>query len=758
VKAKSKVETRKPKLGRSKAAAGKPGGKPKTLPLLVEIGCEEIPARFLAAARKDFGNAVVNGLGQARLLPEGPGDAPLFETYATPRRLVALVPRVLENQTDLVEEVLGPPVKAALDAQGKPTKAAESFAGKNGVSVKDLTQVTTPKGEYMALKRTSKGLPSGQVLSEILPTTVLSLGFPKSMYWVAKAGPRFVRPIRWLLALVGEGPGAKLVPFKVAGVRSGDLTFGHRGDKGGPVRVRSFAEFESKLGKLHVEISPEKRQERVQTECKVLLEQTHWRVVPDPGLEDWIVNSTEWPRGLVGGFDERFLQLPREILITVMRDHQKYFAVEDKAGNLQPLFLTVLNVDGDPKGLIRAGHERVLAARFSDAEFFWKADQKIPVKERQAALEGVTYQAQLGNYAEKVRRMKNAAREICAVLMTRLEGFGEEQQAQIDRAVELAKCDLTTQMVFEFPELQGVVGGLYARAQGEPEPVAEAIYDHYLPKSAEDPCPRSVVGAVVSLADKLDSVASGFAVGLEPTGSSDPFALRRAGNGAIKVLVELALPIPLRALVQQAVNQLIVEWSKPQVEVFSSVVGFFEDRLRYFLEFVRGLRYDTVRAALAAGWDVPADVLARAEALEKIRDTADFEALSVAAKRIKNILAKSASASDWQPGEVEAALLEAREEKALFEAFGRVAETVAERRQAAQYELALKAVAELRAPVDGFFDKVLVMAEDPAVRANRLRLLGQLDGLFSGIAQFAEISAAPANVGATTKVKVVNES
>lgn len=756
-----KGQSQKPKFEKRKAAGSAEARapvEPHTLSLLVEIGCEEIPARFLAAARSDFGRALVNALGQARLLPEGCGDDSLFETYATPRRLITRVPRVLQKQTDLVEEVLGPPVKVAFDAQGNPTKAAESFAQKNGVGVRALKQVTTPKGEYLALKRTSKGQSAGQILSGILPATILGLTFPKSMYWVAKAGPRFVRPIRWLLALLGEGKDAKVIPFEVAGVRSGDSTHGHRGDKGGEVRVRSFEELESRLRKLRVEISPEKRQERVRTECRVLLEQTDWQVVPDPNLEDWIVNSTEWPRGLVGGFEERFLELPREILITVMRDHQKYFAVEDKSGNLRPLFLTVLNVDGDPRGLIRAGHERVLAARFSDAEFFWKSDQKTPLKERQAALEGVTYQAQLGNYAEKVRRMKNAAREVSALLGERLEGFGEERRAQIDRTVELCKCDLTTQMVFEFPELQGVVGGLYARAQGEAAPVAQAIYDHYLPRGTEDPCPRSVVGAVVSLADKLDSVVSGFAVGLEPTGSSDPFALRRAGSGVVRVLVELALPVPIRALVEKAVSQLVVSWSKPQVEVFSSVMGFFEDRLRYYLEFVRGFRYDTVRAVLKAGWDVPADALARAEALERIRDTAGFEALSVAAKRIKNILAKSASASDWQPGEVDVALLEASEEKTLYEAFGKIAEAVARHRQDAHYEPALKAIAELRAPVDGFFDKVLVMAEDPAVRSNRLRLLGQLDGLFSGIAQFAEIAAAPSNVGAPTKVKVVSEN
>ncbi len=760
---KSKSEIRKLRPERSEGSklawsgAGSAAEDHPTAALLIEIGCEEIPARFLTAAQTDFGSALVNALGEARLLPEGAGAEPLFETYATPRRLVALVPRVLEKQTAQVEEVLGPPVKVAIDAEGNPTKAAESFAQRNGVRVQDLARVNTAKGEYLALRKTTKGLPATQILSEFLPRVVLGMTFPKSMYWVAKAGPRFVRPIRWLLALLGEGKQARVIPFEVAGVRSSGSTYGHRTVARGPVRIKSFKEYSTKLRQLHVEIDPEKRRERVCSECKVLLEQTKWRVVPDPNLEDWIVNSTEWPKGLVGGFEQRFLQLPREILITVMRDHQKYFAVEDKAGKLRPLFLTVLNVDGDPKGLIRGGHERVLAARFSDAEFFWKADQRVPLRDRQAALEGVTYQAQLGSYAEKVRRMKNVAREICALLEPN-GGFYPYQEQAVLRTVDLCKCDLTTQMVAEFPELQGIVGGLYARSQGEEIPdVPEAIYDHYKPVGLDDSNPRTVIGSIVSLADKLDSVVSGFAVGLEPTGSSDPFALRRAANGVVKVLVELSLPVPLRALVEKAVHQLNVNWNRPQMEVFSSLINFFAERLRYYLESARGFRYDTVRAVMAAGWDVPADAARRAEALEKIRDSQDFEALSVAAKRIKNILAKSASAADWQPGEVDAAALQAGEEKALYQAFEEVRETVNQHRQAGEYEKALKTIARLRQPVDRFFDKVLVMAQDAALRANRLRLLGKLDELFSGVAHFAEIAPAPQNVGASTKVKVTSE-
>jgi glycyl-tRNA synthetase beta chain len=744
----SKAEA--PKLAGARKAGGSAGA--RTLPLLVEIGCEEIPARFLKDAQEGLGKALEAALRGSRLLPEGGAGC---QTFSTPRRLVARA-QVLKSQPDKVEEILGPPVKVAFDAAGKPTRAAESFAQKNGVDVSGLARATTPKGEYLAVRKSLRGLPARQILAELLPGVIVGLSFPKSMYWVAKSGPRFVRPIRWLLALLGEGKEAQVVSCQVAGVRSGDRTRGHRTMSRHEARVGSFQEYIAELRRLQVELDPAARRERVRKESKVLLEKLNLAVIKNQDLEDWVVCSTEWPRALVGGFDERFLHLPREILITVMRDHQKYFAVEDSKGKLQPRFLAILNVDGDPKGLIRAGHERVLEARFSDAEFFWNADLRTTLYERTPLLDGITYQASLGSYADKVRRMKVISEEICAALES--QGMLQAgQKEHVLRAVDLCKCDLTTLMVGEFPELQGTVGGLYARHQSIPvsDEVADAIYDHYLPRSPDDPLPRSVVGAkvsagaVVSLADKLDSVVGGFAVGLEPTGSSDPFALRRAGNGSIKVMVEFPLPISLKQIVQSALNGLDVEWRRPREEVFHAIVAFFEERLQYYLESARGLRYDTVRAVLGAGWDVPSDAWARAQALEKIRDTADFEALSAAAKRIKNILAKSAGAADWQPGEVQAEQLEAGPERDLYEGFRSAKSEASGFFARREYAKGLKRIAGLRGRVDRFFDKVLVMAEDRGVRANRLRLLGKLDELFSGVARLAEIVPA-ARVDAST--------
>jgi len=710
--------------------------------LLLEVGCEEIPARFLSHAQKQFGERVHAALAEARLLPGVVDHDAALQSCSTPRRLVLHIPAVLERQPDKVEEVLGPPVKIAFDPAGKPTRAAQSFAEKQGVELQDLARVTTPKGEYLAVKKTTRGRPALELLPALLPQAILGMTFPKSLYWAGISGPRFVRPIRWLLALLGEGKQAEVIPFEIAGVKSGDATYGHRAYAPGALRANNFKEYLMQLRQAYVEVETKSRVNKIQEKCKVLLED-NLRRVENPWLEEWHGNSTEWPSAIRGEFDPRFLHLPREVLITVMRDHQKYFAVEDRKGSLQPLFLAILNMDSDPHGLIRRGHERVLAARFSDAEFFWNADLKTTLYERRTLLEGITYQAGLGTYAEKTRRMREVARG----LVDLLGKAGKINHAEAEhalRAVDLCKCDLTTQMVQEFPELQGVVGGLYARAQSvEPEEdeVADAIYDHYRPVGAEDSCPRSIVGAVVSLADKLDSVAGGFALGHEPTGSSDPFALRRQGNAIVKVLLELHLPLDLKEAAQLALQTLDIPWRVPQVEVFEHLLKFFEERLKYDLESLRGFRYDTVRAVLAAGWDVPGDALARAEALQALRGSADLEALCVAAKRIKNILSKSASAKDWEAGDVDSELLKESAERELAEAFARVSGEVASLRKSGEYRPALEKISTLRPSVDLFFDKVLVMAEDLTLRQNRLRLLGKLDGLFSGIASFAEIAS-----------------
>jgi glycyl-tRNA synthetase beta chain len=730
-----------------------------TTPLLLEIGCEEIPARFLADAELQLAERLMAALKEARLLRDGVLAAAKLHSYSTPRRLVAHVPSVLGSQPDAVEEIVGPPAKLAFDTEGNPTRAAESFAAKAGVQLHDLLQVETSKGLYVASKRSVPGLLAETVLASALPSVIRGLTFPKSMIW-EDSGVRFVRPIRWIVALLGEREAAQVIPFEVAGVRSGNLTYRHRLAKRQEVAVIGFKDYASKLRRGDVEIDAAKRRERIRRELQVSLDGftgnisqglpgATVKLVLDQGLEDWIVCSTECPRAIVGEFDARFLELPREILITVMRDHQKYFAVESWSGagsdsKLAPSFVTVLNVPGDPAGIIRRGHERVLAARLEDAKFFWHADQKVPLRERVSMLERVTYQAKLGSYADKVRRMLAVAKEVCS----QLQGIGRlrsEDTVHVLRAVELAKCDLTTQMVQEFTELQGIVGGLYAAAQGEPAQVSQAIYDHYKPGSTEDKCPRSAVGAIVSLADKLDALVSGFLVGLEPTGSSDPFGLRRAGNGIIKIAAEVGdvAGLDVLALVDSALR---MHPGLQSVHDTSNAVGtFLRERAEYYFGAVRGLRYDTVRAVVnsSSGWSPPADALRRGRALDQVRDTEDFKVLSIAAKRTRNILSKSASQVDLTgSAQVDENLFQAQEERDLFIAYQSVREVLDRLQAGADYVAAFLELAKLRVPVDQFFDKVMVMDQNLALRTNRLALLKGLNALaFSRLADLSEIES-----------------
>jgi glycyl-tRNA synthetase beta chain len=720
---------------------------PDSLPLLLEVGCEEIPARFLRDAEGGLGERVFAALESARLLPEAcraPRKAPKaerrFETYSTPRRLVVHVPAVRTQQPDKVEEILGPPVKVSVDAEGKFTRAAESFAQKNAASLDDLIRTTTPKGEYLSIRKTVKGEAARQVLAQILPPAILGLTFPKSMYWRSKSDPRFVRPIRWIVAILGAGKDAATVPFEVLGVNSNNFTFGHRAKGSKPVVVTGFMNYSRKLAQDNVEIDYLKRITRIVEDARTVLGEG--QVVPDEWLVDWIANATEWPRPILGSFDERFLHLPREILTTVMRDHQRYFAVEKPgAGGAQPEahrelaphFIAVLNMPSDAQGLIRQGHERVLTARFRDAEFFWAADQKIPVRDRVPLLDKVTYQAKLGSYGDKIRRMSAFAVRFC-VLLEKSERLKPDQTAAVLRAVELSKCDLTTQMVQEFTELQGVVGGLYARAQGEPEEIATAIYDHYLPLGVEGAGPRTLAGALVSLTDKVDTVVGGFTAGLEPTGSRDPFALRRAGNGIVKVLIEFGIEITF----SQIIAESLATFAQPaQDGQQAAMVAFLEERLNFYLETVTGCRHDTVRAVLAVSGGTPLDALERAQAVEKIRDTDDYIALAAAAKRTRNILRKSAAEEEFAQGTLNPALFQEEPEVELHKAYESIFQAASGE---GDYGTLLSLTARLRPYIDKFFDKVLVMHSDPSIRKNRLLLLHLLDTqVFSRVADLSEI-------------------
>jgi glycyl-tRNA synthetase beta chain len=756
---KSKLENRNPELGASFEF------RVSNFAFLLEVGCEEIPARFLHDAEKGLGERVQAALREARLLPEaevgavrdpspegfGPQGEPPLQTYSTPRRLIIHVPALLGRQPDKVEEILGPPVKVAVGAEGKYTRAAESFAQKNSSRLEDLTRSITPKGEYLVLRKTTQGRSAQQILPEILPSAILGLSFPKSMYWMEKSDPRFVRPVRWVLAILGEGKQAETVNFEILGVKSGNFTFGHRAKRRQPLRVADFNDYTKKLAQARVEIDPPRRQERVLREAQALLEKASLKLVRDEWLVDWVVSSTEWPRPMLGSFDERFLHLPREILITVMRDHQKYFAVEDGQGNLRPHFVAVLNIDSHEKGLIRQGHDRVLRARFTDAEFFWNADQRMPLRERVPLLDKVTYQAKLGSYGDKVRRMKRVGRGLWAVLYNQ-QRLTASAESEIMKAIELSKCDLTTQMVQEFPELQGVIGGLYAKEQGESDSVADAIYDHYKPQGANDNCPRSLIGAGVALADKIDAVTSGFVAGLAPTGSSDPFGLRRQANGIVRIIVEFSISDNLMGHVLSVINEFsssdptLYMHTQKAKSLAANVVEFIRERVSFYLEETEGLEYDIVRAALGAhevtwnlGENNPVNIVERARALKQVRATEGFVKLCGAAKRIRNILSKSADSPDSLGCHFDKNLFEREEETSLGEATEKIEQEAQVLAREGKFVPALREITKLVGPVDRFFDSVLVMAENQRIRDNRLKLLNRLNQIFSAIVDLSQV-------------------
>lgn len=649
---------------------------------LLEIGVEEVPDWMLLGALESLRAGFSEQAGGLN------GTIELLE--ATPRRLALLATGLADHLPDAQQVVPGPYLSAG-------AKAAEGFAKKNGVTVDQLIKDSDAKGERYFFTSHKKGASAVDLLTRAVPALITAIPWPKTMYWATKE-LRFIRPIRWLVALFGN----QVLPVEIGNVRAGAATRGHRilGAKG-PLPVTA-ATYEKVLHDNGVIVRAEERRKRITAALTAEVE-------PDSELLTTLVYLTEFPSTIRGQFDPSYLELPKEILSTVMRHHQRYFSILSADGGLAAGFVAVTNTDGDPDGLIRQGNERVLRARFNDARFFWNADQRRPLRSRVDDLEKVTFQAKLGSYKDKTERVVKLSRELA-----RLVGTGV---AHVERAAHLAKCDLTTDMVKEFTDLQGVVGGLYARAQHEPEPVWMAMYDHYKPLSMEDSIPRTLDGQLLSIADKLDTLRECFRIGLIPSGSKDPFALRRAAQGIVKILFEAKLPIPLAELVGDV----------PQLG------DFLLERVQFYLREILGFAYDEVNAVLAVAPTTLADVHERVAAVHDVRPTADFEPLAASFKRIKNIL-KQAGVSSKQPFHEK--MLGDGPERELYTAWGHVRAEVA---KAFSYGDKLSAIATLRPQVDLFFDKILVNDPDPAVRQNRLALLHGLLTEFSTIADFSEI-------------------
>ena len=679
--------------------------------LILEIGTEEIPARMIGRARKDLERLFIESLRAMDLL-----DGARVSVEATPRRLALFARNLPPRQADRTETLTGPSRKVAFDEAGNPTRAALGFARKAGVAVDELEVRDDGK---LAVQRLIAGRDAGSLLAERLPGVVLGLRFPRAMYWGGKGSPRFIRPIRWLVALLD----GEVLPFEIAGVRSGRETSGHRRLGPGPHALRASDDYVRVLRENAVILSSDERSRKIVSEAEALLPPGR-RLRRNERLLETLVYETEFPTALLGSFEESYLSLPDEVLETVMLVHQKYFAIEDESGALTNRFVAVANSGGDATGVIRAGHERVLRARFNDARFFWDFDQRSSLAERVEDLKDVTFQASLGSYWDKSEANLAAAAGIVDAL-----GMDPETASDATRAVQLAKCDLTTEMVGEFPELQGKIGGLYALAQREPRGVADAIYDHYLPLGAAGPIPRSEAGRVASLADKLATLGGMFGLGLIPTGSKDPLALRRAAYSAIRIVVEGRMALSLDRLVE-------ISGAGGHAPALRD---FLLERLRHWLHDAGGFAPDVVQAVLAASDSVPVDVLARASALGEVRETHEFESLAVSFKRIRNILDHAGVSGSATSNGVDTALLEEGAETALHEALEGVAAKVAAHR-ATDYAASLREIAVLRPALDCYFDDVLVMAEDESVRRNRLSFLAGMLARLSTIADFAAIA------------------
>jgi glycyl-tRNA synthetase beta chain len=687
---------------------------------LLEVRAEEIPARMLAPAVAELATRLAGDLEERGLK----GDV---ETAFTPRRLVLVARGLAEREPDREERVVGPPATVGFGADGEPTRAALGFAARCGVAVGDLERVATDKGEYLAATVRSAGRPTGEVLAELVPRAVAALAWPKTMRWGAGYGP-WVRPVHGALALFA----GEVVPFTLFGVASGGETVGHPVLSPQPFAVKSFADYRRKLGRRGVEIAPAARRAMLVAGMSAAAGELGGELVDDPALLDKLAAICEVPGVLVGAFEPAFLDLPREVLITSLRDHQSALTVEapkpadGAARPLLPYFLTVMDRGDDPAGRVRAGNEWVVAARLADARFFYEEDRKLPLAERARRLGQLSFHEKLGSYADKGERIGALTR----MLVEELSWDADLDDALA--AAALLKADLAAEMVKEFTSLQGVMGGLYARGEGAPEAVWQAIYDQYLPAAADDPIPRGRVGRLTALADRIDTLVGIFGLGLVPTGSRDPFGLRRAALGAVRIALEGELPLDLDLVAARAALLYGDRLERSGEEILEALRPFLYDRIRYLLG-LRGYAYDEIEAALAVGGGNLPDLAARVDAVHRVREEEAFLSVALAAKRIVNIV------KDHPEYPLDEAALVEDAERALHDSFRALKSDIEAAAAAREYERALRRIADLAPVLDRFFVEVLVMDEDRSLRRNRIALLQSIQRVISRTVRLTEV-------------------
>ncbi|MGI5863272.1 MAG: glycine--tRNA ligase subunit beta [Myxococcales bacterium] len=686
--------------------------------LLLEIGSEELPASFVLPALQEMRELFTAKAASARLAH---GE---IHTYGAPRRLALLVEGVAERQGDLSEEILGPPVKVAFSADGKPTQVAEKWAAAHKVGLDELQQKDTPRGRYVFIVRSEKGKPAGEVLPELLAAIVEGIHFRKSMRW-GWEDETFARPVQWIAALFGD----ETVDFRFADVKSSDATRGHRFLAKAPIVLGAPAEYLAKLEEAYVFADHERRMAMIKEGIAAEAAAIGGKVLDDPALLETVTFLVEHPTAVLGSFDKEFLELPPEVLVSEAKGHQKYFSVVDGDGKLLPAFVAVSGTPIKDKAVARAGFERVLRARLSDARFFFTEDKKRPLAERVDELKRVVFQQKLGTSYEKMERF----RELAAWLADSL-GLGAEKKT-VERAAYLCKADLVTGMVGEFPELQGVMGREYSQGVETPE-VALAIFEHYLPRSAGDSLPTRDAGAIVGIADRLDTITGIIGIGKGPTGAADPYGLRRACLAVINIVLARGYRFSLGAAVDKALALLgkrVADHAKTRREV----LDFFRERLKNL--WAEDHRRDVVEAVLSAGFDDMVDALLRLKAMSAIVGQPDFEPLAAAFKRAVNIIEKQAK--DVAAGEVDPGLFSEEAERGLHQALVSTRGSIDQAVRAEDYPAALRDITGLKPAIDRFFDTVRVMAEDPKVKQNRVALLAEVGRVFRGIADFSKIQA-----------------
>ena len=685
--------------------------------LLFEIGTEEIPAAFLTKAITDIEEIVKKSLSEKRIPFTG------IQVLATPRRLCLYIAELAEKQEDQTIEKLGPSRKTAFDEKGNPSKAALGFAKGQGLEISQLETIMTEKGEYLACRKTIAGEPTAVLLPEILTKLVTSIPFRKSMRW-ADYQLRFARPIHWILALYG----GIIVPLKLEAVQSSDCSYGHRFLAPNAFTVKNFADYKEKTRQNFVIVDPTERKKIILVEAQRAAAVVGGKIFYTDDLLETIIFIVEYPVIVRGNFDQEFLQVPKEVLTTTMISHQKYFPVTDAAGQLLPYFIAVSNTKARDLSVVARGNEKVLRARLADARFFFEEDQKVPLEKRLDALKKVVFHKLLGTSYDKVMRF----RKLAAIIADKVNPAIKKS---VDRAAQLSKADLETQMVGEFSELQGIMGREYALLSGENPVIAQAIYEHYLPIAAGGDLPQTEEGAIVGIADKVDTITGFFGVGLPPTGTADPYALRRQALGVINIILAKRYQLPLDFLIEESLKLLDSSLKKPAAETKKDVREFFAGRYQNQL-ISQGYAYDTVEAVLAGGLTDLVETSEKIKALQDFRSNPEFEPISIAFKRVDNIL------KDFRDPKVDIALFITDAERNLYAAVNEIKGQIIGGIETNDYNLALKEMARLRPPVDAFFDGVMVMDKDEKVRFNRLSLLAEISAVFHKIADFSKIVTA----------------